>query len=67
MPRSCRGQLTTSRAAAGHTGPFNELTANGVMEPARLYESPYTDHTPQALNRCSRKQTSTASSTSSTL
>ena len=24
----------------------NELTANGVMEPARLYESPYTDHTP---------------------
>ncbi|AEF35358.1 type III restriction enzyme res subunit [Mycolicibacter sinensis] len=21
-----------------------ELTANGVMEPARLYESPYTDH-----------------------
>jgi len=24
----------------------DELTANGVMEPARLYESPYTDHTP---------------------
>ena len=24
----------------------NELTANGVMEPARLYESPYTDHAP---------------------
>ncbi|MGA9358481.1 MAG: type I restriction-modification enzyme R subunit C-terminal domain-containing protein [Mycobacterium sp.] len=24
----------------------NELTANGVMDPARLYESPYTDHTP---------------------
>ena len=22
----------------------DELTANGVMEPARLYESPYTDH-----------------------
>ena len=25
---------------------INELTANGVMEPARLYESPYTDHAP---------------------
>jgi type I restriction enzyme, R subunit len=24
----------------------NELTANGVVEPARLYESPYTDHAP---------------------
>jgi type I restriction enzyme R subunit len=24
----------------------DELTANGVMEPARLYESPYTDHAP---------------------
>jgi type I restriction enzyme, R subunit len=24
----------------------NELTANGVMETARLYESPYTDHAP---------------------
>ncbi|HWT49136.1 MAG TPA: type I restriction-modification enzyme R subunit C-terminal domain-containing protein [Mycobacterium sp.] len=24
----------------------NELTANGVMEPARLYESPYTNHGP---------------------
>jgi type I restriction enzyme R subunit len=23
---------------------IDELTANGVMEPARLYESPYTDH-----------------------
>src|SRR5699024_618019 len=23
-----------------------ELTRNGVMEPARLYESPYTDHAP---------------------
>jgi type I restriction enzyme, R subunit len=23
-----------------------ELTANGVVEPARLYESPYTDHAP---------------------
>lgn len=23
-----------------------ELTANGVMDPARLYESPYTDHAP---------------------
>ncbi len=22
----------------------DELTSNGVMEPARLYESPYTDH-----------------------
>lgn len=22
------------------------LTANGVMEPARLYESPFTDHAP---------------------
>ena len=22
----------------------DELTANGVMEPARLFESPYTDH-----------------------
>lgn len=22
----------------------DELTANGVMEPARLYESPYVDH-----------------------
>ena len=43
----------------------NELTANGVMEPARLYESPYTDHT-QALKRCSPKQTSMTSSTSST-
>lgn len=25
---------------------INELTANGVMEPARLYEAPYTDHAP---------------------
>lgn len=25
---------------------INELTANGVVEPARLYESPYTDHAP---------------------
>lgn len=25
---------------------INELTANGVMEAARLYESPYTDHAP---------------------
>jgi type I restriction enzyme R subunit len=25
---------------------INELTANGVMEPARLYESPYTDRAP---------------------
>ena len=25
---------------------IDELTANGVMEPARLYESPYTDHAP---------------------
>jgi type I restriction enzyme, R subunit len=24
----------------------NELTANGVVKPARLYESPYTDHAP---------------------
>ena len=24
----------------------DELTANGVMDPARLYESPYTDHAP---------------------
>ena len=24
----------------------DELTANGVMEPRRLYESPYTDHAP---------------------
>ena len=24
----------------------DELTANGVMEPGRLYESPYTDHAP---------------------
>ena len=24
----------------------NELTANGVVEPARLYESPYVDHAP---------------------
>ena len=24
----------------------DELTANGVMEPARLFESPYTDHAP---------------------
>jgi type I restriction enzyme, R subunit len=23
-----------------------ELTANGIVEPARLYESPYTDHAP---------------------
>jgi type I restriction enzyme, R subunit len=25
---------------------INELTANGIVEPARLYESPYTDHAP---------------------
>lgn len=25
---------------------INELTANGVVEPVRLYESPYTDHAP---------------------
>ena len=25
---------------------INELTANGVMEPSRLYEPPYTDHAP---------------------
>ena len=25
---------------------ITELTANGVVEPARLYESPYTDHAP---------------------
>lgn len=25
---------------------IDELTANGVMEPARLFESPYTDHAP---------------------
>lgn len=25
---------------------IDELTSNGVMEPARLYESPYTDHAP---------------------
>jgi type I restriction enzyme R subunit len=25
---------------------INELTANRVMEPARLYESPYADHAP---------------------
>jgi type I restriction enzyme R subunit len=25
---------------------INELTANGVVEPARLYESPYIDHAP---------------------
>jgi type I restriction enzyme R subunit len=24
----------------------DELTANGVMEPGRLFESPYTDHAP---------------------
>ena len=24
----------------------DELTKNGVMEPARLFESPYTDHAP---------------------
>ena len=24
-----------------------ELTANGVMEASRLYESPFTDHAPQ--------------------
>ncbi|HFA6985289.1 TPA: hypothetical protein WMP85_002258, partial [Neisseria gonorrhoeae] len=24
----------------------DELTLNGVMEPGRLYESPYTDHAP---------------------
>jgi len=29
----------------------NELTANGVVEPARLYESPYTDHAPRARRR----------------
>ncbi|BBX11181.1 hypothetical protein MNVM_02620 [Mycobacterium novum] len=26
---------------------IDEVTANGVMEPARLYESPYTDHAPR--------------------
>jgi type I restriction enzyme R subunit len=25
---------------------INELTANGVVEPARLYESPFIDHAP---------------------
>ena len=25
---------------------IDELTANGVMDPKRLYESPYTDHAP---------------------
>ncbi len=42
-----------SRARPGLSVPtvppcliVNELTANGVMEPARLYESPYTDHAP---------------------
>lgn len=25
---------------------IDELTKNGVMEPARLFESPYTDHAP---------------------
>ncbi|MEI2672383.1 MAG: type I restriction-modification enzyme R subunit C-terminal domain-containing protein [Marmoricola sp.] len=25
---------------------IDELTRNGVMEPARLFESPYTDHAP---------------------
>jgi type I restriction enzyme R subunit len=25
---------------------IDELTANGLMEPARLYESPYIDHAP---------------------
>ncbi len=24
----------------------DELTKNGVMDPARLFESPYTDHAP---------------------
>ena len=28
----------------------DELTANGVMEAARLYESPYTDHAPTGVS-----------------
>jgi type I restriction enzyme, R subunit len=26
---------------------ITELTANGIMDAARLYESPFTDHAPQ--------------------
>jgi type I restriction enzyme R subunit len=29
---------------------INELTSNGVVEPRRLYESPYTDHAPTGID-----------------
>jgi len=45
------GQFLTDRAMSASQIRFIELvidglTANGVMEPARLYESPFTDHAP---------------------
>ena len=48
--RSCEGNADRQSATADQIHfinlIINELTANGVMEPARLYESPYTDRAP---------------------
>ena len=43
-----------------------ELTTNGIVEPARLYESPYTDLAATGPESSSPPPTSTTSSTSST-